>query len=133
MPESLHRFGNHEGAVRTVTEADDIVVLTLEGEFDRFNAPRLGEQLDRALQSRKGLILDLSEVTFIDSSVVNELFRAAHGAKQSGQTAVLQLGTAPLVESVLEIVRIESVLPRAHRRQEAVEIIERAAAQTGEV
>jgi anti-anti-sigma factor len=107
---------------------DDIVVLALEGDFDRHNAATLGEQLDRALETRKDLILDLSQVTFLDSSVVGELFRAALVAKESGQTAVLQLGTAPLVERVLEIVGIESMLPRAHHRQEAIQIIERRAA-----
>jgi hypothetical protein len=40
---------------------------------------------------------------------------------------VLQVGTAAIVERVLELVRIERVLPRAHDRQEAVRIIQQKA------
>jgi len=46
----------------------------------------------------------------------------------SERGVVLQLGTAPIVERVLEIVEIERVLPRAHDRQEAVRIIQQRAA-----
>ncbi len=124
MPSSFHRSDHRDGAVRIVREADEIIVLCLEGEFDRYNAPALGTKLERALQTRKDLILDLSQATFVDSSIINELFRAANAADENGQTAVLQLGTAPLVERVLEIAGIESVLPRATSREEAVQIVE---------
>jgi anti-anti-sigma factor len=129
MSASLHRSNHRDGKIRVVPEADDIVVLTLEGDFDLANAPKLGEQLDRVLEANKDLILDLSEVTFIDSSVINELFRAARVAKESGQTAVLQLGTAPNVERILEIVGIESVLPCADRRHAAIKLIESGVAE----
>ena len=129
MSASLHRSDQRDGKIRVVPEADDIVVLTLEGDFDLGNATTLGEQLDRVLEANQDLILDLSEVTFIDSSVINELFRAARVAKESGQTAVLQLGTAPRVERILEIVGIESVLPRADRRHEAIQLIESGGAK----
>jgi anti-anti-sigma factor len=132
VPAPAHHSDYRDGAIRILPEADAIVVFALEGEFDRHNAPTLGEQLDQALETRKDLILDLSQVTFIDSSVINQLFRAAHVAKESGQTAVLQLGTAPLVERILAIVGIESVLPRAHRRDEAIQLIERGTARTDE-
>jgi len=131
MPTSLHRSDYGDGAIRIQPEADDIVVLALEGDFDRHNARTLGAQLDRAFEKQKNLVLDLTEVTFMDSSVVNELFRAAHVANERGQTAVLQLGTAPPVERILEIVGIESVLPRARDRQEAIRIIEEAGARSG--
>ncbi len=132
MSTSLKRSRSADGAIHIAPEIGGIVVLSFEGEFDRWNAPTVGESLDQALETRRDLILDLSEVTFLDSSVINELFRGAQAAKASGRVAVLQLGTAPFVERILEFVRIESVLPRARRRDEAIQLIELGAARGGE-
>jgi anti-anti-sigma factor len=117
-----------DGVVRVVPETDDIVAVGLEGEFDLGSTPMLREEFDRALQSRKHLIVDLSQTTFIDSSVIHVLFGVAKGVGGSGRTAVLQLGTAPLVERALTIAEIERVMPRVHRREEAIELIQRRAA-----
>ena len=80
---------------------------------------RRQREVDRSLQSGNNLILDLSQATFIDSSVVQVLVRAANAVNGCQRAVVLQLGTAAVVERVLEIVGIERVLPRAHtaRRQ----------------
>jgi anti-anti-sigma factor len=121
--DSEHR----DGVIRVVPETGEIVALCLEGDFDLTNAPALGDEIDRALERGKGLILDLSEATFIDSSVINVLVRASKAASGREQTVVLQLGTAAIVERVLEITRIEQVLPRAHDRQEAMRIIQQQA------
>ena len=59
--------------------------------------------------------------------MIHVLFNGAHVAHERDQTVVLQLGTARIVERVLEITRIESVLPRAHDRAEAVRIIQQQA------
>lgn len=122
-------FGSehHAGVIRVVPETDEIVAVCLEGDFDLANAPALGDQIDRALDTGNDLILDLSEATFIDSSVINVLVQASKAATGREQTMVLQVGTAAIVERVLELVRIERVLPRAHDRQEAVRIIQQKA------
>lgn len=120
--DSQHR----EGVIRVVPETDKIVAVCLEGDFDLANEPVFGGQVDQALESGKDLILDLSEATFIDASVINVLLRTATAAGRE-QSVVLQLGTAAIVERVLEITRIEQVLPRAHDRQEAVRMIQQKA------
>jgi ABC-type transporter Mla MlaB component len=74
--DSEHR----DGVIRVVPETGEIVALCLEGDFDLTNAPALGDEIDRALERGKGLILDLSEATFIDSSVINVLVRASKAA-----------------------------------------------------
>lgn len=115
------------GTIRVVRETDGILAVCLEGEFDLANAPTLVDQIDLALETGKDLVLDLSEATFIDSSVINVLMRASKAAGERQQTMVLQLGTAAIVERALEIARIELVLTRAHDRQEAVRIIQKRA------
>jgi anti-anti-sigma factor len=115
---------HREAVIRVFPETDEIVVVCLEGDFDLANAQALGDQVDRALESGNELILDLSEATFIDSSVINVLCWAARAAGGRKQTTVLQLGTAAIVERCLKIAEIEQVLPRAHDRQEAVRMIQ---------
>jgi anti-anti-sigma factor len=128
MPASFAGSEYRDGVVRVVPEADEIVAVCLEGEFDLRSAPMLGEELDRALESKDHLILDLSQVTFIDSSVIHVLFSVSKGVSGRRRTTVLQLGTAPLVERALTIAEIEQVMPRVRSRAEAIEIIQRRAA-----
>ena len=71
--------------------------------------------------------LDLSEATFIDSSIIGVLVQGSREAGASRQHIVLQVGTAAIVERVLELFAIEQLLPRAHDRQEAVRIVRQRA------
>lgn len=119
-------FGSEHqtGAIRVVPESDEIVALCFEGEFDVANVSALREQVAGVLASGNDVILDLSQATFIDSSVIHVLFGAARAVEGRDQTVILQLGTTPIVERALEIVDIASVLPRAHDREEAVRMIQ---------
>jgi anti-anti-sigma factor len=109
---------------------DGIVAVSFEGEFDLANAPAVQDRVDDVLASGEDMIFDLSEATFIDSSVVNVLMGAARVTRGETRKLVLQLGTAAVVERILEIAGIESVMPRARERQEAVRIIQGQAAAT---
>jgi anti-sigma B factor antagonist len=122
---SVAAFGpeQRDGVIRVVAESPEIRAVSLAGEFDLSNAQALGDELDRALEGGNHLIVDLSEATFIDSSIINALVRAASAASARERAMVLQLGTAALVERVLGIAEIERVLPRTHDRQEALRII----------
>ena len=100
--------------------------IPLQGlpDFDLTNAQALGEQLDRAFDTGNAVIVDLSEATFVDSSVIHVLVRGAKAARARGQALVVQLGTAATVERVFELAGIEQLVPRAHDRQEAVRTIQ---------
>ena len=124
MHASPHGSEYRAGLIRVEAEADEIVAVCLEGDFDLANADTLSEEADRLLEDGNNLIFDLSQATFIDSTVVHVLVRAARAVNGSERVVVLQLGTAAVVERVLEIVGIERVLPRAHDRQDAVRIIQ---------
>jgi anti-anti-sigma factor len=112
------------GAVHVVPETDEIVAVCLEGEFDMANTAALVEQLDHALSDNMHLVIDLSQTTFIDSTVINALFHASKVAKTRDRTVVLQLGTAPVVERLIEITDIERVICRATSRADAVQRIQ---------
>ena len=127
MHASSLRFENGRAAVRVVPETDEILTVCLEGDFDLTNAQVLDDRIDQALERGNGLIVDLSEATFIDASIVHVLMRASETAAGRRQTVVLQLGTAAVVERVLELVGSELPLPRAHDRQAGVDLIRRHA------
>lgn len=116
---------NEAGELHVFAETDEIAALCLEGEFDLGNAPRIIEEGERLLADDKQVILDLSDATFIDSSVIQALSRVGAEARKNGRVVVLQLGTAAIVERVIEISNIERVLPRASTRPEALDTIRR--------
>lgn len=112
------------GVINVVPETDEIVAVCLEGEFDMANAPMVSEEINRTLEEGKDVIVDLSETTFIDSSLISVLMHAAAEADQRERAIVLQHHTAAEVKRVIEITGIEHVLPRAHDRSEAVRMVQ---------
>lgn len=114
---------NEPGEIHVVAATDEIAALCLEGEFDMANAPRIIEEGERVLADHKQVILDLSDATFIDSSVIQALARLAAEATKNGRIAVLQVGTPATVERVIEISGIDRAIPRTQTRPEAIDTI----------
>ena len=123
---SASTVGSEQGgsAIRVVPERVGVVAVCLDGEFDMANASLLSDEIEETLASGDDLILDLSQATFIDSSVIHVLFASARAAAARGRRLVLQLGTAPIVERALELAAIERVVARAHDREEAVRLLQ---------
>jgi anti-anti-sigma factor len=120
-------FGDDTGKVHVRPETDNIVAISLEGEFDRANSFLISEQAEQALDEDKHLILDLSGASFIDSSTIHALVQAQNAAAKQGQVIVLQLGTAATVERALQLSGIDQLVPRAGTRGEAVQTLQRLA------
>jgi anti-sigma B factor antagonist len=55
---------------------DDALVMHVGGDLDVYTAPRLKEALEEAITGGKRLVLDLSEVQFIDSTALGVLVGA---------------------------------------------------------
>ena len=52
-------------------------VLVLRGEFDAYSMPRLGDQLDSAIErGNYDLVIDMCGVSFVDMSTLNRIVRA---------------------------------------------------------
>ena len=116
--------GDGSATLRVVPETAEIVALCLEGEFDRANASLITEEAARALKDAKHLIVDLSKTTFIDSSVIAALFYVHKQARSCDRLAVLQLGTAAIVEKVLKLSDVERFIPRTNTRTDAIATIQ---------
>jgi anti-sigma B factor antagonist len=69
-------------SLATWPTGDRAQVVTLEGEFDLATAPSFTEAVDDALDAgRPDLIVDLSRVTFLDSTMLQALIRACDNSR----------------------------------------------------
>jgi len=64
---------------------DGAVVVHVKGDLDVYTAPRLKEALDEGSAGGVSLILDLSEVDFIDSTALGVLVGALQDSQATGR------------------------------------------------
>jgi anti-sigma B factor antagonist len=66
------------------------VVLTVSGELDMATAPELRERLDAALEAGvRRIVVDLQELTFLDSIALAMLLHASRRLGDEGRMAVV--------------------------------------------
>ena len=109
---------------------DDVAVISISGEHDIYTAPTLRERLEEGLsQDAKGLVVDLTKATFVDSSILGALLEGRRQAldKQMGYVVCIAEQVEPGVQRILEITGLVPVLPVVRSREEAVETARRAA------
>lgn len=104
---------------------DGIHVIVVRGELDLNTAPQLAEPLEAALASdRSGLMIDLSDCEFIDSTGIALIVRAwqrvdgDHAGKGHGRFALCCLNDQ--VQRLLDITGLESAIPMHQSREEAL-------------
>ena len=90
-------------------QPDPANVLPLEGEIDLHVAPRLESSLARITKKRPShVVVDLSGVTFIDSSGLAVLIRAWQDIQKYGGKLQLS-GITAEVRSIFEMARLDQV------------------------
>lgn len=97
--------------------ASDVAAFTAAGEFDMANAESLGAELDRAIERTDGtLVIDLLDVTYLDSTALSVLLSAHEHLSAVGRT--LRVGRASAtVERLFEVCGVASLLmPEVQRR-----------------
>ena len=100
-------------AIELRDAGDGAAVVVLEGELDLAAAPALRERLAQATAGApRGVVLDMAEVSFVDSSALRELLRAHTGVRERGGTLVLA-AVGPTVARLLELTRTTDVLALA--------------------
>src|SRR4051812_16388013 len=96
--------------VPTARQDGDAVVASVRGEIDLHNSPELRSAvLDVLLKSNpKKLILNLSQVPYMDSSAIAVLVEALQKVRRSGGKIFLT-DPQPRVRGLLEIARLDSI------------------------
>ena len=73
----MAELGSDRNPIVGLTERGDVLVLSLAAELDLYSAPALRAALRRAVErAPKRLVVDLAEVTFVDSTILGALVEA---------------------------------------------------------
>jgi len=85
-------------------------IISLVGEVDLHFSPKAREEILNVLKNKENILVELSEVTYIDSSGIASLVEGYQMSKKSGQSfALLSVSNAAM--QVLKLARLDSVFP----------------------
>ncbi|WP_433830584.1 STAS domain-containing protein [Actinoplanes sp. CA-015351] len=92
----------------TIEREGDTLVLSPEGDLDVANAAVLRQVFQQVLDRRdcSQLIVDMSQVTFLDSSALGVLVAARRAATAQNVTLLLR-DPGPMVRMVLEVTNLQ--------------------------
>lgn len=100
-----------------------MMVVSLSGEVDIMRSPDLQDSLQDAINRIKGkgaVVVDLSGVTYMDSSGVATLVRGLQLSRKKDVGLVL-CALQDRVRSIFEIARLDTVFPMASTLEEAID------------
>jgi stage II sporulation protein AA (anti-sigma F factor antagonist) len=98
------------GGLSVVTTAmDGIRVLTPAGEIDHHTGDQLRHALDVTGTARPRIVIDMRQVTFMDSSGINILIAAYQNVTAAGGRLRLAAPTDP-VQRVLQLVGVDAII-----------------------
>ena len=106
--------------IRRQTTGSGTCVLELVGEHDLATVEKLRAELGEALASSSGVVVDLTETTFIDSSVIHALFDARKVLEARRQVLVIQIAEPSVVLRPLELTGLTDAVAIVSDREEAV-------------
>jgi anti-sigma B factor antagonist len=91
----------------TTHARDDIAVIQIDGRFDAQSAPPVAEWLEHIAATTLGrVVVDLAEVSFLDSSALAVLVRAVKRCRMRGGDVRL-CRMQPSVRLIFELTRLD--------------------------
>jgi anti-anti-sigma factor len=96
-------------------------VIALPGESDAYTAPRIRSDLATALGAETPIVVDLSQATFVDSTIVGVLLEGLADYERLERPLLLLLpdDAAPEVHRLFEITGLTGLLPLVRSWDEA--------------
>jgi anti-sigma B factor antagonist len=126
ISEDVPVAGTHLGA--SGPGPDDLALIVVSGELDYGASPRLRARISTHIDGgTRHLVLDLSEVTFIDSTAIGVLVAAATRLRESERgslRAVCADGNARVLR-IFDIAGVADVLDLHGSREEAFAVLAR--------
>ena len=102
----------NELARLTIEERSQVAVASVRGELDISNSAATGDAIASELQlEAKGLIVDFSELDFLDSSAISMLFSLARKLGERRQELHVVAPQGKAVARVLDIVEFGRAAP----------------------
>jgi anti-anti-sigma factor len=108
-------------SVRVERSGERGSVISLAGELDLSTIPRVESRLLDQVRTQPSVVVDLSELSFIDSSGIGMLIQAFHSRNGGVMNTVIAPGSQ--VERVFTIAGIEAALPVFRSRHDALEAL----------
>jgi anti-sigma B factor antagonist len=96
---------------RAVPLDEQAVCVEVEGELDLATAPQLEVLLRRELDAGHDVMLDLSAVTFMDSSGLRAIITSTRAANSNGTHLRIGGSLLPQIRRLIEITGLREVLP----------------------
>jgi anti-sigma B factor antagonist len=90
----------------SLAERGSSVVIRVRGEVDTATAPQMGQAIDAQMERRRRVVLDLSEVEFMDLHGLAVLMRASRRARTDGGSFAVER-PSPVVVRLFELVRLD--------------------------
>ena len=107
-------------AVEDTTDGD-LAIVAMGGELDYEASPQLRARLVGAIKAGgRRLVLDLSDVTFIDSTAIGVLAGTVARLDEAGGGSLAVVSTNEKVLQIFEITGLDSVISLHSSREEAV-------------
>src|SRR3954454_6395073 len=91
---------------RIVTFSEDPAILRCSGDEDRATQSLRRRALSRALALQRDLLVDLSELSFADTSLMVDLAMVARRLRQAGGRMTL-CGAQPHIQRLVELVGLD--------------------------
>ncbi|MEZ4867906.1 MAG: STAS domain-containing protein [Caldilineaceae bacterium] len=99
---------------------DDVTVVELSGNVDTYTSPQVRQALDNVINRQSAhLVVDLNQVTFMDSSALAVLVQGMKKCRERGGDLRL-CGPQKPVRMILELTRLDQALEIYVQRAEAV-------------
>jgi len=97
-----------------------VTVVSARGELDAFNAKELSEAFEQSEDGRaEYIVIDLSRVSFLDSTALGLVVRKVNDVGDRGGTARVVLPESS-ARRIFEITTLDRVLPTAESRLQAL-------------
>ena len=106
-------------SVEAVVTTGGVLVLALAGELDMASAGTFRAAVDRAFEAdeRRGVVIDLGETEFMDSSMLKELLRA-HAELQARDCELVLCHVGQTIKRLLDLTGTAAML-RCEKTREA--------------
>ena|SRR5690349_15775425 len=105
-------------SVRIEDAADGSAIVRLTGELDLSTIPKMEGPLLEQLRQRPAVLVDLSALSFIDSSGIGALIQAKRGA--NGTPVSFLVGAGSQVDRVFGVASVAEALPVFSDREAAL-------------
>jgi len=99
---------------------DGAVVVELLGEHDLAIRDQTDKLLAELVDAHNLVVVDVSEASYIDSSILASLVRAHRRAEERGSQVRIQLGSAAIVRKLFEISDLTNYLEVVPGREQAL-------------